>query len=643
MIHLVQRLNVASLTAGLCALMLCVACSLGPASWQGESAVTADGAGHPSAATVSTQLAHALPAPLRFASVTQFPSSALGKDFIAAAGWSNISINGDNALFQPQYVSAAKPGLNDAAYGVYGLGLSAGLADTALTLTWDGSAPAIGTGWLGLSDRTRQRWNWRPLDGTQFTLSAAQQYVDSSGNVYAAIVVLGVQPSALSRIALSASPGGAVILGRPTATSICISYLGAIAGQGWIRYGQSPDQLDLATVPQALPAGEPVEYELNGLLPDTRYYYCMFTKTAGGDPVASDTAMFHTQRAPGSSFTFEIMGDSHPERTNNQFDPALYSQTLRAAAADQPDFYMTIGDDFSVDTLATETLDNVRQIYLNQRNYLSLVARSAALFLVNGNHEQAALPNLDGTPDNVAVWAQNARNNLFPLPAPDGFYRGDEQSVDFIGLLRDYYAWTWGDALFIVLDPYWHSPISVDVDDSGVKPDLWEMTLGDAQYAWLKQTLEQSSAKYKFVFAHHVHGTNRGGIELANLYEWGGYDKNGTWRFAEKRPGWPLTIQQLLAQNGVTIFFQGHDHVFAHQELDGVVYQTLPEPADPNYALYFADKYLSGDLLPNSGRVRVRISGEAVKVEYVRSYLPQDATLEHPDGEIAFAYTIPAG
>ena len=48
------------------------------------------------------------------------------------------------------------------------------------------------------------------------------------------------------------------------------------------------------------------------------------------------------------------------------------------------------------------------------------------------------------------------------MPAPDGFYTGDTEPLKSIGLLKDYYAWTWGDALFVVLDYYWHSPARVD-------------------------------------------------------------------------------------------------------------------------------------------------------------------------------------
>lgn len=434
-----------------------------------------------------------------------------------------------------------------------------------------------------------------------------------------------------------------VILGRPADTTVTASLLSAEAREGFIEYGTAQGSFTRKTSVVSLPAHQPVQVLLEGLLPGKPAYYRLRHRKPGEAVFASGSEQaVQMQRPPGSRFVFEIQGDSHPER-RNQFDPALYAQILRAAAADRPDFYLLIGDDFSVDTLPDVNAETVTRRYRVQRPFLSLIGQSAPLFLVNGNHEQAAKANLDGTPDNVAVWAQNARNAYFPQPAPDGFYSGDAAPVPHIGLLRDYYAWYWGDALFVVIDPYWHSGQPVDNVFGGGKKhrDLWDVTLGDVQYRWLRQTLESSKAKYKFVFAHHVHGTSRGGIELANLFEWGGKSRNGADEFAQRRPGWSLPIHSLMVKHGVTIFFQGHDHVFARQELDGVIYQTLPEPADPNYALHNAEAYRSGDLLPNSGRVRVTVAPEKLKVEYVRSYLPRDATQAHPDGEVALSYEVP--
>jgi hypothetical protein len=410
------------------------------------------------------------------------------------------------------------------------------------------------------------------------------------------------------------------ILGRPTNTSVTVNVIPAVDMDVVITYGTASGAAQ--TITAAGKANTPQEIQFSNLQPATEYFY-----TVNGGTQHT----FVTQRLPGSTFTFAIQGDSHPERVKNQFSADLYTKTLLSAASIQPDFYLTIGDDFSVDTLKDVNPQSVTQLYINQRQWLGLV--DAPIFLVNGNHEQASLANLNGTADNVAVWAQTARNAYYPQPAPDSFYTGDAEPVEFIGQLRDYYAFTWGDTLFVVIDPYWHSPQTVDNQfgadrDQKKNRDLWNVTLGEAQYQWFKQTLETSNAKYKFVFTHHVLGTGRGGIELANTFEWG-----DAANLAAHRPGWDKTIHQLMVDNGVTIFFQGHDHIFARQELDGIIYQSLPEPANPFYSWENAEAYQSGDKFPNSGHVRVTVSPTGVTVEYIRSYL------DKPD-EVAFSYTV---
>ena len=434
--------------------------------------------------------------------------------------------------------------------------------------------------------------------------------------------------AALPAVVLARAPLSAVV-GRPSAASVVLNLLGDRDQEVYAEYGAiaaAPGAWTSRTGTVVLKAGVPAELAISGLAPGAEYGYRLEARLAGEAGFSpGPTGRFATQRAPGSTFSFEIIGDSHPERSQ-QFDPGLYAQTLSAAAADRPDFFMTIGDDFSVDTLGTIAKPAVDAIYARQRLFLSLVGSGSALFLVNGNHEEASLANLDGSADNVAVWAQNARNSFFAEPGPDGFYSGDEAKVPDIGYLRDYYAWTWGDALFVVIDPYWHSKAAVDnvLGGGDKRSDLWEVTLGDEQYAWLRKTLEASKATYKFVFSHHVLGTGRGGIEEAGLYEWGGRSPNGKDEFATKRTGWAEPIQALMARTKVTAFVQGHDHVFASQVLDGVAYISLPEPADPNYALNNADAYKSGAILPSSGRVRFTVSPEAVTVEYLRSWLPGD-------------------
>ena len=131
-------------------------------------------------------------------------------------------------------------------------------------------------------------------------------------------------------------------------------------------------------------------------------------------------------------------------------------------------------------------------------------------------------------------------------------------------------------------------------------------------------------------------------LTSATCYEWGGRNKRGDWEFNQKRPGWELPVHQLMVKHGVTIFFQGHDHLFARQERDGIVYQEVPMPADQGYVAYNEDRYQSGVKLPNSGHLRVTVSPEQVKVDYVRCYLPKDETDQRKTGEVAHSYTIKA-
>jgi len=463
---------------------------------------------------------------------------------------------------------------------------------------------------------------------------------------------------------------GSLILGRPTADSIAINALATTNLTAYFEYGTQSNVYTGQTPVTNLFAGQPLEVVLSSLSANTRYYYRLRFQLPGGTTFLADTEhTFMTQRPPGSTFTFCIHGDSHPERTNTMYNADFYALTLSTAAADNPDFYMTIGDDFSVDNIPTNEINQaaVTYRYTLQRQYLGLVGANAPVFLVNGNHEEAsrwaflntnlAAPGCSTvTFSNVAAWAQIARNQFYSEPAPDSFYSGmTNDTLPGIGSLRSCYAWTWGDALFVTLDPYWYSTNSVDTayaESQHPNNNTWLVTHGDPQYFWLKNTLEQSHAKFKFVFAHHVMGTGRGGIEEAVQYEWGGQNVDGTWGFTTNRPNWPLTIHELFVSNNVTIFFQGHDHLFVRQQLDGVTYQELPNPADPNYSLFNSDAYTDFIFKTNNtGYTRVTVSPTNVKVDYVRTILPtnelpngitNNAPTGVTNGTVAYSYTIPA-
>ena len=176
----------------------------------------------------------------------------------------------------------------------------------------------------------------------------------------------------------------------------------------------------------------------------------------------------------------------------------------------------------------------------------------------------------------------------------------------------------------------------------GSKPNNWDWTLGQTQYLWMRGVLENSTATHKFVFAHHSRGQGRGGIAWATGYEWGGMQGN-QYKFDQFRPGWGKPIQKVFEDTGVDIFFQGHDHLYAKEQLNGVVYQEVPMPSDATYTFGYtanADAY-TNVILDGTGHIKVNVSSDCVSVDYIKSYIPgTSGSVGHTNGEIGYSYSI---
>lgn len=431
-----------------------------------------------------------------------------------------------------------------------------------------------------------------------------------------------------------------VILARPTDRSIVISVLATKPTEAYVSYGKSETTDEKRSLTKTQKPDEPAEFLLTGLQADTAYRYRLHTRRIGAKAFEADEERtFHTQRKPGSSFVFTIQSDSHLDQNTR---PAVYERTLANALADKPDFHIDLGDTFMTDKYGKKYKDALPQ-YLAQRYYLGRVAQSAPLYLVLGNHDGERLDRYDWTSDCMPVWSCLTRKKLFPNPYPDGFYTGNKTEVEHVGRVENYYAWEWGDALFLAVDPFWSSPrIGRNNPDGN-----WARTLGKEQYDWLARTLTQSKAKHKFVFIHHLVGgldeNARGGSEAAALYEWGGKSKDNKDMFREKRPGWDLPIHLLLAKHKVSVVFHGHDHFFAKQDLDDVVYLMVPQPGHPGFDRLrnAADYgYIRGDFLPPSGHIRVSVSQNEAMVEYVRAFLSQSENDQRKNGMVGYAFRL---
>lgn len=448
-----------------------------------------------------------------------------------------------------------------------------------------------------------------------------------------------ILPFVLSFAALSQAQPLSEVLGRPTDVSVTLNLLFDYDADVVLQSGTRPDALDSRSDTLQARAGLPLVHVIERLAPDTRHYYRSTWRRAGAGQFASGPVRtFHTQRARGRIFRFGIIADSH--LYDKKGIPEMMRSTMRSMAADELDFVLDLGDTFGDDhepfTITAAEIDKLHRDFLP---YVGMVCHSAPLFLCLGNHEgESGYYLLQTPPNNIAVHGTLARKKYFSNPVPDRFYTGNSDAEPYgMGLPENYYSWEWGDAQFIVLDAYRASALAAKAVD-------WDWTLGARQYEWLRNTLRNSTARYRFVFAHHVSGEGRGAAAQAPLFEWGGSDKKGRWGFDSNRPGWEAPVHQLFVRYGVQVFFQGHDHLFAQETLDGVVYQETPMPSDSTYTigtLANADAYLSNQR-EGSGYLRVLVAGDSALVEYVRCLMPKDTSAARPSGFVDFSYTVAA-
>jgi hypothetical protein len=465
---------------------------------------------------------------------------------------------------------------------------------------------------------------------------------------------------------------GKELLGRVTDASVTVNIYSLLETDVYIQYGTAPGVYSLTTSEHLCrPAEQAVEIVLNDLMPDTPYYYRLaFRKSGDAVYEFGEEHTFRTQPPPGASFVFAVNADEHLQNMYtspvNTRDMQLYQQTLQNVAAAYPDFLISLGDFAQTQFYQGRDaahLEEAKERYLLQRKYIDAITHSIPFYLAIGNHEgeQGWYYDFDHpgqNEDSLAVIATKARKAIIPNPSPDEFYRGNADSIPEYGLRDDYYAWEWGDALFVVLDPFWYTKRKPH--QYGPEPgsgDSWDWSLGKAQYDWLYETLDQSGAKWKFIFIHHLTSSvknrlgycdcyGRGGIEAAKYivtegasYEWGGEDDTGADLFEIKRPGWTYgPIHHLLVEQQVDIVFHGHDHFFAKQDLDGIVYQECPQPGDADYGWGWKEQsnYQLGLFHPNSGYLKVSVYRTCMKVDYVRSFLPG----EGQNGCIACTYLL---
>jgi len=388
--------------------------------------------------------------------------------------------------------------------------------------------------------------------------------------------------------ALAALPVTAKLVGTATSSSFSIAVSASSLVKAYVEYGYSKGTIEGKSSVYNFSKGSTQSISITNLKPNSLVYYKV--KYAVG---TSKNFSSLTQRSVKtasvqaiSSSTFAIQADPHMDENSSA---AVYEGTLKQIVAASPAFLMDLGDIFMVDKLADKSEANIRSRFELMKGYYQKLG-DVPLKICLGNH--------DGELGYSKFNTKNYRKEYFP-----------EQTGELA-----YYSFTGPDQLHVVLDPFTYTMKNPTANG-------WEWTLGKTQYDWLVETLKNSKEKHKFIYIHHLlvgDPQSRGGVEIAMKNEWGGKNNDGSDGFAANRPGWGKPIHQLLLDYKVGFVFKGHDHLYVKQELDGVMYQTVPQPSHPGDKIDVNQYgYISGKGVGGSGFLKVSTSGDTAQVDFI--------------------------
>ncbi len=357
-------------------------------------------------------------------------------------------------------------------------------------------------------------------------------------------------------------------------------------------------------VPATPRAVDVAEWEFTELAAGVRYDFQILDASSGSSDVDSLPVLYvgsgNTQRPTGQAYSFALLSDSHigyDLSYSNQGDPTVLSAVGDQIALLRPDFVANLGDLLDFHQFGFNAPppsgDITRGAYLNYRDSLGEALAFAPHFNVIGNWEGEN----GNYPAETIQWSRDARMLYMPGPTPTTYPLGG-------GQWQDYYAFTWGDVTFFVLNVMTYTPTEHLLSTSGGDVDDW--TLGTEQLAWFDGAVKAADTRWKFVLIHHAVGGSAGDEANARYGRGGGL---------AAQVGEQAIVHQLMKDHGVQIFFYGHDHVFVDMTVDGIHY-TEPGSAgapwkfgteETGYVEYWSE----------SGWAQVDVSPETVHVTFL--------------------------
>ena len=400
---------------------------------------------------------------------------------------------------------------------------------------------------------------------------------------------------------MTASPlGFSPLLGRPTTSSITLN---VVAGEQPVVCHVTYREAGLHEDAGLLKSGEcrvdadsSAEITLTSLRADTRYDYRIHARRQGSAEstvVAADS--FKTQKLQPGAFSFALLSDSHitPFHADRL---KILTGTSSSILSRKPEFLLMLGDNIQTFTSHGGPMTDRRHgpsLYRLLRRGLGNLPGSVPVFTVNGNWEGEN----GWHPQEERSWAKAARKAHFPNPGPDTYPQGGSHD-------EDYYGFTWGDALFLILNVTGYTSTPHTLNSAAGKRDDW--TLGEKQKAWLHDQLAGSKARWKLLFIHHTVGGDAGD-EVNSRYGRGGGRAAKT--------GEQALVHGWMLRYGVQALFYGHDHVFTDIAVDGIHYVCVGSAGAP-WKFGTAETGYQKFWTP-SGFTWVDVSRESLRVSFI--------------------------
>ena len=304
------------------------------------------------------------------------------------------------------------------------------------------------------------------------------------------------------------------------------------------------------------------DWTLQDLVAATRYEYRVLFKQGAEEFRQTNNGSFRTQRKGAASYTAVLMTDPH----TGYFPPGSWpartlDRVVQNASLAKGEFVLDLGDNVAWGGSREYPQTNsggAVSAYVRYRQQIGPLSANCPHFAVIGNWSGES----GKFPEKSIQLVSSIRRSLLPGPNHQTYPQGGSEG-------EDYYAFSWGDVLYVMLNIQTYSKPSKPDQLETLMADvnrIEEWTLGEKQMSWFESTLKNATERYRFVCIHHPAAGNAGD-RLNTLYGRGG---PRAWNLGEQ-----ATIHKLMKKHKVQIFFFGHDHVFVDEVIDGIHY-ALP-------------------------------------------------------------------